>query len=138
MNKYYSEPSSYTAPQLHVTESLAMDDRLVINEQSGLFTTWGNLQYTGMCVSVVSDEISANNGLYMLMDGTKYDKQSWDSSAANYDVAGWRRIDNVSSNTASIELDTEQFSGDGTSTYPYSICAIDGGELRNSSNQQNQ
>lgn len=136
MNKYYSQ-SNYNTAALHVTENSPMDDRLVINEQSGLFTTWGNLQYDGMRVSVVSDEILANNGLYLLMNKDKYDKQSWDSSAANYDVAGWRRIDNVSSNVASIELDDEQFNGDGTSAEPYYICAIDGGELRNSSNQQN-
>lgn len=121
-----------------VTSNVPIDDRLVVHKQSDLLDneTWNGYVYYGMTVSVVDDQIPGNNGLYMLIDKSQYNKQAWDSSGENYHQNGWRRIDG-SSTTANVYMDNAQFGGNGSQSTPYCVENIDGGEITNTSNQQN-
>ena len=99
-----------------VTSNVPIDDRLVVHKQSDLLDneTWDGYVYYGMTVSV----------------------QAWDSSGENYHQNGWRRIDG-SSTTANVYMDNAQFGGNGSQSTPYCVENIDGGEITNTSNQQN-
>lgn len=140
MGKIYNSPLLTSG--LAVSAQEPIDDRLVVKFTTDLLLndTWrleenGTVYtYDGMCVSVVRD--GSKNGIYMLPNRTKYDRQAWDTSANNYAADGWRRIDG-SSTTANVNMDENQFNGDGTQQNPYVIAAIDGGDIANTSNQQN-
>jgi len=116
-----------------ITQTKPSDDRLSVTQVSDLY----DLQYCyhGMIVSVVggaNDENNPANGVYQLIRANYKTTQSWDSSANNYDVRGWRRIDN-----SSVHMNAEQFNGNGTQQNPYAVTTIDGGNIANTSNQQN-
>ncbi len=139
-----------------------IDDRFVVITQEDLFDTdtWksGSSEepyvHDGMRVSVVGGvnlqtnlpmETEANIGLYMLVDREYYDKQSWDSTAANYHARGWKRIDGSSQGggggTVYMDMrdDNEntypgQFGGAGTQANPYYVKMINGGIIVNQSN----
>lgn len=125
-----------------INEQKPIDDRFVVAYQEDLFNaaTWciGSSTtpyvYYGMCVSVVGETGASadKNGLYVLKSRGKYQKQSWDSAAANYDEDGWRRvIDNTNvpqATNAQIYMDQYNFNGTtGTQTNPYAVVQINGG-----------
>jgi len=129
------------------------DDRAVIRTQNDLFSsdTWiiqeQNTVYQGIICTVVSDSDSSKNGVYWLpvrrSGGVNYwEKQSWDNTAANYHVNGWRKIyDNttdISGGGSQTYLDISdqnedthpgQFGGSGTQIDPYYIKMINGGTI---------
>ncbi len=119
-----------------VATATPIEERSVVQHLSDLTNTetWNGKAYKGMCVSVVSDS-TENNGLYMLINGNYVDKQSWDSTAQNYDVRGWRRIDGAGQSSGSVSMDDLQFDGTGSQASPYYLSNIDGGEISNDSNQ---
>lgn len=94
-----------------------LDDRLVVSTINDLydFNVWAVdpddedsdvVLYNGILVAVVEDTID-NNGLYMLLRKNKYQKQSWDDKASNYDQYGWFKINGSTIISGSpIKLDT--------------------------------
>lgn len=138
--KFYT--SNIPVQCFNVQETKPIDDRFVVHNRSDLLEegTWkkseedGVYVYSGMTVSVVDDQTAENNGLYMLIDGSRYNKQAWDSSIQEtYNVNGWRRIDG-SSTTADVNMDENQFDGTGTQVAPYHVTLIDCGRIANTSN----
>lgn len=139
-----------------------LDDRIVVQVQSDLFNPniWTNsvsdfpvdengdpvfasnakrMVYTGMVVSVVND--GENNGLYLLKRKSYYKKQSWDTTASNYNALGWMKIPGGSSSTptpSQIYMDQSvtneeqfpgSFGGTGTQNDPYWVSTINGGNF---------
>lgn len=122
------------------------DDRGVISTQADLFlsTTWVidglDTSYQGIICTVVSDSDSSKNGVYWLpvrrSSGINYwEKQSWDNTAANYHVNGWRKLyDNTtdiggggSTPATTLYFDGYSIGGNGTQQDPYWVEYVNGG-----------
>lgn len=152
MGKYYYDPPDvqYDVEQsamMRMTSSLPLDDRFVIDSQSDLLeeSTWLHngvrCTYSGMIVGVVNDSNPDNNGAYMLVKSNKYNKQSWDTTASNYNALGWMKISGGSSPIPTpneIYMDQSitneeqfpgSFGGSGTQNDPYWVSTINGGNF---------